>query len=197
VRCALLTHCQLWAIRLTHNYSRREEWTWGAREDFRYIKLRQRFGVHWVWLSFFAQYVGTQWMPEILFSVPYYYIITDSRPTDLIDVACAALALVCLAGAWLSDNSLRQFVEDPSTRGKVLQTGVWAWSRHPNYLSESTFHWATALWALRSAPPLILSGAVLNSLILFITCFLTEAHFLRGERRSEYVKYCNKVRMIL
>ncbi len=161
--------------------------------------MRKRFGGHWVWLSFAAQYVGTQWLPEVLFSLPYYYIVTDARPTDWIDAACAALALASLFLAWLSDNSLRQFVEDPASRGKVLQSGVWAWSRHPNYLAESTFHWAPALWALRSAPwpPLAVAGAALTSLILFITCFLTEEHFLKGERRAEYIKYCKKVRMIL
>ncbi len=143
------------------------------------------------------QYTVSQWLPEVLFSLPYYYIATDTRPIDWIDYSCAILAVASLIGAWLSDNSLREFVEAPNTRGKVLQSGLWAYSRHPNYLAESTFHWAPALWALRSAHPLVLSGAVLNSFILFVTCFLTEQHFLAGERRLEYLKYCQRVRMIL
>ena len=149
-------------------------------------------------MSLPAQFVFSQLAPEAAFSFPYLYIASDAAPTDWIDVFAVGLACACLFGAWLSDNSLRNFVNS-APRTAVLQTGLWAYSRHPNYLCESTFHWALGLWALRSGAPawLLLGGAAFNSLILFVTCFLTEANFMRGPRREEYIKYCKKVRMIL
>lgn len=168
-------------------------------KDFRYEVLRKRFGGWWVLLSLPAQFVCSQLFPEALFSVPYLYIASDASPSDWLDVLAVVFGGICLFGAWISDNDLRNFV-GTAPRTAVLQSGLWAYSRHPNYLCESTFHWTFGLWALRSsaAPAwLVLSGAAFNSLILFVTCFLTEANFMRGPRREEYIKYCKKVRMIL
>lgn len=50
----------IWSIRLTHNYFRRENWEWGAREDWRFNDLRKQYGKRWWWLSFFSVYVSQQ-----------------------------------------------------------------------------------------------------------------------------------------
>lgn len=50
----------VWSVRLTHNYFRRENWEWGAREDWRFNDLRKQYGKHWWWLSFFSVYVSQQ-----------------------------------------------------------------------------------------------------------------------------------------
>lgn len=50
----------IWAIRLNHNYLRREKWQWGAREDWRFSDMRAQYGKHWWWISFFVIYVAQQ-----------------------------------------------------------------------------------------------------------------------------------------
>lgn len=50
----------LWSVRLTHNYFRRENWEWGAREDWRFTDMRHQYGKHWWWVSFFAVYLSQQ-----------------------------------------------------------------------------------------------------------------------------------------
>jgi len=56
----VITLTWIWSIRLTHNYFRRENWEWGAREDWRFNDLRKQYGKHWWWLSFFSVYVSQQ-----------------------------------------------------------------------------------------------------------------------------------------
>lgn len=56
----VVTLTWIWSIRLTHNYFRRENWEWGAREDWRFNDLRKQYGKHWWWLSFFSVYVSQQ-----------------------------------------------------------------------------------------------------------------------------------------
>lgn len=56
----VITLTWIWSIRLTHNYFRRENWEWGAREDWRFNDLRKQYGKHWWWVSFFSVYVSQQ-----------------------------------------------------------------------------------------------------------------------------------------
>jgi len=186
----------LWSGRLTWNYLRREEFTFGAQEDFRFVKMRRDFGRHWIWVSFFAQFLS-QHITEVLFTIPYYFIVRSSAPPDLWDAACVLLALLCVGVAAEADNQLREWVTDLRNRGRVLRRGLWAYSRHPNYFAESTFHWALGLWALRSSPVhplLLLLCPAFNTLVLVITTRLTEQKFLAGEKRKEYLRYQAEVR---
>lgn len=50
----------VWAVRLTHNYLRREKWQWGAREDWRFTDMAQQHGQNWWWVSFFGVYLIQQ-----------------------------------------------------------------------------------------------------------------------------------------
>ncbi|KAD1358623.1 hypothetical protein E3N88_42950 [Mikania micrantha] len=50
----------VWAIRLTHNYFRREKWQWGAREDWRFTDMARQHGKNWWWVSFFGVYLIQQ-----------------------------------------------------------------------------------------------------------------------------------------
>lgn len=50
----------VWSLRLSHNYFRRENWQWGAREDWRFTDMSSQYGKHWWWVSFFAVYLSQQ-----------------------------------------------------------------------------------------------------------------------------------------
>jgi steroid 5-alpha reductase family enzyme len=185
----------LWSLRLTYNYIRREEWSFGAREDFRFERFREQYGRHWLYLSIFMQYIS-QHVTEVLFTIPYYFILRDAAPSDKFDILCVILALCCLIVAGIADEELRDWVLNPKNRNRVLKSGLWSVSRHPNYFAESTFHWCFGLWALRSAPSYwILVCPAFNTLILIITTQLTEARFLRGKKRKEYLEYQKTVRV--
>ena len=52
----------------------------------------------------------------------------------------AAILLASIVGESIADAQMRRFKADPTHRGKVCDTGLWAWSRHPNYAFEA-LHW--------------------------------------------------------
>ena len=63
----------------------------------------------------------------------------------------AAVAVAGIAVESLADSQLRRFKSDTSNRGRILQSGLWAYSRHPNYFGESVFWTGVAVIALSSA----------------------------------------------
>lgn len=58
----------------------------------------------------------------------------------------AALALFGIVYETVADHQLERFRQDPDRQGQVLDTGLWAWSRHPNYFGEVCVWWG--LWLM-------------------------------------------------
>jgi steroid 5-alpha reductase family enzyme len=139
-----------WGLRLTWNQLAR----WGGLgdEDFRYVELRGRTG-RWYWP---VSLVGIHLMPTVwvfLGLVPAYFALAGpGRPAGALDLAAAAVAggAVLLEGT--ADRQLRRFVRERRDPAAVLDTGVWARSRHPNYLGEILFWWGLWLSGLAAAP---------------------------------------------
>jgi steroid 5-alpha reductase family enzyme len=145
----------VWSVRLTYSYFRREEFQFGAREDWRFTELKQKFPRSWWWSSFFLAYVSQH---IFLFgvSLPLYSAIADPTPrhVGIIDLLCFAISLFGIALAERSDTVLRKFMEANSlreSRGEskvlLLQEGPWAFSRHPNYVGEQIWWWGLGLLA--------------------------------------------------
>jgi steroid 5-alpha reductase family enzyme len=139
-----------WAVRLTGNQLAR----WGGLhdEDFRYAELRARSG-RWYWPLSLA---GVHLMPTVwvflgLLST-FPALAGAGRPWNALDVA----ALVVTGGAVLleavADAQLRRFVRGRRDPAAVLDTGVWARCRHPNYLGEILFWWGLWLSGVAAAP---------------------------------------------
>ncbi|MDQ1396983.1 MAG: hypothetical protein QOG64_2242, partial [Acidimicrobiaceae bacterium] len=67
-----------------------------------------------------------------------------------------AVATVVTAGAivieLVADRQLHRFTSDPAHRGRIMDQGLWAWSRHPNYFGELSFWWGLWLFGLAAAP---------------------------------------------
>lgn len=57
-------------------------------------------------------------------------------PLGLRDAIALAIFLAAIAGEYASDEQMRRFRADPTNKGKVIETGLWAWSRHPNYFFQ-------------------------------------------------------------
>lgn len=113
------------------------------------------------------------------------------------DVLFAFGAICCVAWSYIADAELREFVTG-KTEGKVLDTGLWSISRHPNYLGESTFHWMIGGWAVYlSGNWLMIVGGLFNSFILIISAKLQEDYVLSGKRAKLYKEYCKRTRMFL
>jgi len=190
---AVLFVVYVWSVRLTHSYFRREEWQFGAREDWRFSDLRHKCPRSWWWMSFFAAYVSQH---AFLFGItaPIYAAVTHPRPpfgtlTDLIGLATSLLGIVIAHSA---DTTLRNFMvenERRIERGQpkilILQQGLWQYSRHPNYVGEQMMWWGLGIIAWGQGYGWMLVGPLLNSICLAVATRMVEERMLRNPARTQ------------
>jgi len=139
-----------WAARLTWNCMAR----WGslAEEDFRYREIRGRTG-RWYWpASLFSIHLfPTAWV--FLGLLPLFPVLArPAAPPGWLDAAAFLVTAGAILLEALADLQLRRFVagrRDPTER---FQAGLWAVSRHPNYLGEVLFWWGLWLFGLAADP---------------------------------------------
>jgi steroid 5-alpha reductase family enzyme len=145
----LLALVALWGARLTGNWAAR--WRGIRDEDFRYQEIRGRTGrFYWP-----ASFVSIHLLPTIwvfLGLLPLYPVL--ARPSRLTTPAIAALIMTAAAIAIeaIADRQLRAFLRTRRDPEAVLDKGLWAYCRHPNYLGEILFWWGLYLFGLAAEP---------------------------------------------
>ena len=115
----------------------------GKPEDVRYQAFRQKYGPHrYWWVSFFQVFV-LQGVLVVIISAPLQVILGASAPDDLTwwDAVGAAVFVVGLGFEALGDWQLTAFRRDPANKGRILDTGVWRFTRHPNYFGDALLWW--------------------------------------------------------
>lgn len=150
-----------WAIRLTHNWAR--GWQGLEHEDWRYVDLQKSTGRAW-WL---VNLLGIHLFPTILVFLGCIALQVslnlNTQPFGLLDVIASLIGWTALWLEFTADNQLRRFRTQPDNAGKILDSGVWAWCRHPNYLGEIGFWLALFVYAyaaIGSAALTISFGAI-------------------------------------
>mmetsp|Transcript_3118 Transcript_3118/g.5301 ORF Transcript_3118/g.5301 Transcript_3118/m.5301 type:complete len:179 (-) Transcript_3118:232-768(-) len=139
----------------------------------------------WCVLSLFA--VGLAQQPMLCgITLPLYSVHFSSNVAfGILDYVACALCLVGLMIAWVADNQLRDYVienkrraKDGRARIKLLDTGLWSFSRHPNYFGEQLWWWAFALFGVSAGDWWVLAGTLFNSVVFWKVTLLTEERML-------------------
>lgn len=153
----------IWAIRLAAHIGARNI---GHGEDFRYAKWRNERGHSWWWFSYFKVFL-LQAVIAWIVALPLYYAIASPAPLQFtwLDTLGAALFAVGFLFEAIGDEQLRRFKADPANRGRVMQTGLWRYTRHPNYFGEAVLWWGLGL--LGAATPGGYLGLIGPALITF------------------------------
>lgn len=186
----------LWGIRLTANWA--AHWEGMHHEDWRYAPIRQQAG-RWELLADFG---GIHLFPTLivfLACLPLYAAVSvGEAPLNGLD----ALAFIVTAGAILieltADLQLHHFVANKKP-GEIMQTGLWRYSRHPNYFGEMSFWFGLMLFGLAAHPQgwwWIMPGALaIAAMFFFVSVPLMDKRSI--ERRSEYKTHTTKVSAII
>jgi steroid 5-alpha reductase family enzyme len=165
-KLVLLGIVALWSLRLFAHLFRR---SLGKPEDPRYAAFRARFGPerYW-WFSFFQVFV-LQGALALVISAPLQFAASRpaEEPLHAIDVLGLALFAIGFAIEALADRQLQRFRDEPSNRGRILDHGLFAWSRHPNYFGDALLWWGFGCFALSSlGGALTLVGPALMTFLL-------------------------------
>jgi steroid 5-alpha reductase family enzyme len=89
----------------------------------------------------------------------------------------------------VGDSQLKRFRDDESNRGKVLDTGLWALTRHPNYFGEFTLWWGYYCLALAAGGWWTIFAPLLMSVLLLRVSGVALLESNIGERRPAYANY--------
>lgn len=164
----------------------------GKGEDTRYRELRARWRAHGREQRTFAAFYQAQALVAVLLSSPFL-LSSFNRHHGLepIELVGAGLWLFAAVFEHVSDQQLRRFKEDPANKGKTMRSGLWRYSRHPNYFFQFLTWLAYALvaaaapwgWIAFASPALILY------LILFVTGVRPSEEQALKSRGDDYRRY--------
>jgi steroid 5-alpha reductase family enzyme len=189
VRAAcLLALVAAWGLRLAAYITRRN---WGHGEDRRYQAIRARNEPHFAAKSLVLVF-GLQAVLAWTVSAPALVAVAGTRPLGVLDAAGLLLAAGGLALEAVADAQMARFKAGPGQAGRVMDRGLWRYSRHPNYFGESCFWWGAWLVALGAGG---LSGAwsvvspVLMTVLLLKVSGVALLERDIGERRPGYRDY--------
>jgi len=129
-----------WGLRLSSHIYKRNH---GKPEDFRYTAMRERYSkMKYPKLQAYARIFLSQGMFMALISIVLLVGISQNRLlSDVWHYGLLALgALLWITGFLfesIGDAQLAKFLKDPSSKGKIMDRGLWRYTRHPNYFGES------------------------------------------------------------
>lgn len=186
LRWVYLCLLALWGLRLAWHIAARHQ-----GEDYRYRKMREKSGRGFAWKSLFTVF----WLQAALVAVivlPHLYIQLGARPAEMVwsDFVAIGLFAVGFFFEAVGDWQLQRFRDDPANQGKVLRTGLWAYTRHPNYFGDATLWLGFAFAALASGggwPPFASFALELFLLLKVSGVVLLEKTIVH--RRPEYRDY--------
>jgi steroid 5-alpha reductase family enzyme len=188
----VLTLVTVWGLRLSAFITWRN---WGHGEDPRYAAMRAKRP-----RSFALRSLGTVFLLQAvlawLISAPLLAATTLSGSgLGLFDGIGVLLWLVGFTFEALGDAQLSRFLADPANRGKVMDRGLWRYTRHPNYFGDTVVWWAYLAFAFSVGAWWALSGTLLMTYLIVKVSgvALTEKRMGRpGSTREGYDEYVRR-----
>lgn len=186
----------LWGLRLGGYLLWRN---WGQSEDARYAAMRRHHGARFPWVSLGTVF-GLQALLQWFVSLPLQVAVLSPRPAGLtlLDAAGVALFALGLGFESVGDAQLARFKADPDNRGRVMDRGLWRYTRHPNYFGDFCVWWG--FFAIALATPhgvwTVLSPLVMSFLLLRVSgVALLERDI--AKRRPAYRDYVRRTSAFL
>ncbi|QQS60881.1 MAG: DUF1295 domain-containing protein [Candidatus Moraniibacteriota bacterium] len=180
----------IWGLRLAgHIYLRNR----GKEEDYRYKKWRNEWG-KWFYMRTYAQVFLLQGTLLLLVVSPAVIgIIFQGESLDLRDGIGICIWMYGFLFESVGDFQLSKFIKNPQNKGKIMQSGLWAYTRHPNYFGEVTQWWG--IWILSLATPFGWLGIIGPLAITFLIVKISGIPLLEEnmKKNPDFQKYASRV----
>ncbi|SEO72796.1 DUF1295 domain-containing protein [Aquisalimonas asiatica] len=186
----------LWGLRLSAYLSWRN---WGHGEDYRYREMRDKHGSRFPWVSLWTVFM-LQGVLMWLIAMPLVHGARVPGGDALIaPLAVLGLAVWAFGFVWesLADAQLARFKAEPENRGRVMDRGVWRYSRHPNYFGEIVLWWGFFLIAAAAGGWWTAVSAALMTFLLIRVSGVTLLEKKLNETRPEYRDYVARTNALL
>jgi len=184
----------IWGLRLAwHIYNRNR----GKPEDYRYLAWRKEWG-KWFYLRSYAQIYLLQGALLFLIVLPVLLINKNAGgDIGLLDFLGVAVWLFGFYFESVGDAQLARFIKNPENKGKLMQSGLWAYTRHPNYFGEVTQWWGIWLVALSVSGGLL--GIIGPITITFLILKVSGIPMLekKMEENPDFAEYKSKTSVFI
>jgi len=187
----VLTLLTIWGLRLSIYLGLRN---FGKGEDFRYQQFRKDYGEkrYW-WISFFQVFL-LQGVLLWLISSPLLGAQFHSGGSDLnyFDYVAIIIWIIGFSFEAGGDFQLAKFKSDPNNKGKVLNTGFWKYTRHPNYFGDAAVWWAYGLFSVAAGSYLPLLSSLLMTLLIVKVSGVSLLEKALKNTKPQYKDYVEK-----
>ena len=183
----------IWGLRLFYHILKRNK---HKGEDSRYAKWREEWG-KWIVPRAFLQIFMLQGF--FMFIISFSAILTSEAADKVFIMPLVAIGMVIWVVGFffesLGDHQLKMFILDAANKGKLMTSGLWRFTRHPNYFGEATMWWGIFLIAQGGGASwlAILSPITITFLLLFVSGIpLLEKSMEDRPDFQEYAKHTSK-----
>jgi steroid 5-alpha reductase family enzyme len=187
----VLSLVTIWGLRLTIYLSWRNI---GKGEDFRYQNFRKKYGAerYW-WLSFFQTFL-LQGMLMWLVSAPLLgaQFFGSDRPLFWLDYLGIFVWVIGFFFETMGDLQLAKFKSLPTNKGKVLDKGLWRYTRHPNYFGDAAVWWGFGIFSMAAGCYLPFLGSLLMTALIIKVSGVSLLEKTLKSDKPEYIEYVRK-----
>lgn len=134
----------IWGIRLAVHITWRN---WGEGEDRRYQVIRKNNEPNFTFKSLYIVFVFQAILAWVI-SLPILAAVTANQPLGVLDYIGIAIVVFGIVFESTADYQLQQFKSVPDNHGRVMDRGLWRFTRHPNYFGECCVWWGLFLLAI-------------------------------------------------
>jgi len=182
----LLILASIWGIRLSIYLAWRNI---GKGEDFRYREFRKQYGEnrYW-WISYFQTFL-LQGVLMWLISAPLLGAQYYDKPVSFVDFIGLLIWVVGFCFEAGGDFQLARFKSIQKNKGKVLNTGFWKYTRHPNYFGDAAVWWGFALLSIGGGSYLAIFSSVLMTALIIKVSGVSLLEKTLKTQKPEYQEY--------
>lgn len=181
----VLVLVSIWSIRLSSFIAMRSH---GEPEDHRYQTIRKNNQPGFRFKSLYLVF-GLQAFLASVIAIPLVFAASGTSALGWIDYLGLGLWVIGMFFEVVGDQQLKDFRSDPDNKGKVLDSGLWALTRHPNYFGEFTLWWGYYCFALAAGGWWTIFAPLLMSLLLLKVSGVALLESSIKKRRPAYDRY--------
>lgn len=166
VHLAFLAMIALWAARLASYIFIRNR---GTGEDYRYAAWRKEWGKNVVWRAYLQVFILQGLIMAVVLSPAYAVFSTDAPEFGIQHFTGILLWCVGFYFEAVGDAQMKKFKAEPANKGKVMNQGLWRYTRHPNYFGEAVLWFGFGVfsinpdfWWLSFIGPVVITFFLLN-----------------------------------